>query len=202
VFERELEGLVARHPNLKVKITLSDDHDAQPGGLYDGAKGRISKELISSFVGDLRNLRVMLCGPTPQMNASRALFVELGVPDDAVHEEAFSSPPMAKSAEAADAAMMAPATEAADAAGEYTVHFKRSDKKVELVGLTVLEAAEENDIAIPFECRSGICGQCKCKLVSGRVAMEAQDALTTADKAKGLILACQARPVQNCEIEA
>lgn len=202
IFERELEHIAARHPNLKIKITLSDDPDAQPGGLYDGAHGRISKDLVQGFVGDLRNIRVMLCGPDPQMKAARALFVDLGVPDAAVHEEAFVSPPMAKDESAADAAMMAPATEAADAAGEFTVHFKKSDKKVELVGLTVLEAAEENDIAIPFECRSGICGQCKCKLLSGRVVMEAQDALTASDKAKGLILACQSRPVQNCEVEA
>ena len=98
--------------------------------------------------------------------------------------------------------MMAPATEAADAAGEFTLTFKRSGKQVETVGMTVLEAAEDNEIAIPFECRSGICGQCKCKLVSGRVVMDSQDALTASDKAKGLILACQARPTQNCEIEA
>jgi ferredoxin len=73
---------------------------------------------------------------------------------------------------------------------------------VHMIGLTVLEAAEDNEIAIPFECRSGICGQCKCKLISGRVVMDSQDALTAGDKAKGLILACQARPTQNCEIEA
>jgi ferredoxin len=32
--------------------------------------------------------------------------------------------------------------------------------------------------------------------------MESQDALTAAERSKGLILACQARPTQNCEIEA
>jgi len=202
VFERELEHLKARHPNLRIKITLSADDAATASGLYDGAKGRISKELVQAFIPDLEGCRVMLCGPDPQMKAARAVFVGLGVPNDHVHEEAFVSPPMAKDESAADAAMMAPQTEAADAAGEYTVHFKRSDKQVQLIGLTVLEAAEENEITIPFECRSGICGQCKCKLVSGRVVMEAQDALTAADKSKGLILACQARPVQNCEVEA
>jgi ferredoxin len=116
------------------------------------------------------------------MKAAREVFVGLGIPNADVHEEAFVSPPMAKDESAADAAMMAPQTEAADAAGEFTVNFKRSDKLVQLIGMTLLEAAEENEITIPFECRSGICGQCKCKLVSGRVVMEAQDALTAADK--------------------
>jgi ferredoxin-NADP reductase/DMSO/TMAO reductase YedYZ heme-binding membrane subunit len=203
VYERELEYLTARYPNLKVKITLTGDEAATAGGIYDGTKGRITKQLVESFVPGAIKDRVMLCGPEPQMQAARKVFVEeLGVPNELVHEEAFVSPPAPKDESAAEAAMMGPAVEAADAAGEYVVHFKRSDKRVETIGLTVLEAAEDNEIAIPFECRSGICGQCKCRLVSGRVVMESQDALTAADKAKGLILACQARPTQNCEIEA
>jgi ferredoxin len=32
--------------------------------------------------------------------------------------------------------------------------------------------------------------------------MDNQDALTTADRAKGLILACQARPTRDCTIDA
>ncbi len=202
IFERELEYLKARHKNLNIKITCTGDPEAKADGIYDGSKGRLGKEHVEGFIPDLKNARVMLCGPEPQMKSARELFVGLGVPNESVHEEAFVSPPMPKDDKEADAKMMAPQTEAADAAGEYTVHFKRSDKQVQLVGLTVLEAAEENEVAIPFECRSGICGQCKCKLISGRVVMESQDALTAADKSKGLILACQARPVQNCEVEA
>lgn len=203
VYERELEYLMARHGNLKVLVTLTGDTEAKAGGIWDGTTGRISAEMVKAFVpGPLKD-RVMLCGPEAQMNAARKVFVdELGVPNELVHEEAFVSPPTPKDEDAAAAAMMAPATEAADAAGEYTVTFKRSGKSVETIGLTVLEAAEDNEIAIPFECRSGVCGQCKCKLISGRVVMESQDALTSGDKAKGLILACQARPTQNCEIEA
>jgi ferredoxin-NADP reductase/DMSO/TMAO reductase YedYZ heme-binding membrane subunit len=192
IFERELEDLVAGHPNLHVTITLTQPDDAAPGGLWNGTRGRISRELIAKVVPDVAGSRVMLCGPVPQMQAARALFVELGVPNDEIREEEFVSPTASGDA----------AAEVADTGGEYVVHFKRSGKKVDLVGLTVLEAAEDNDIEIPFECRSGICGQCKCKLVSGRVVMESQDALTASDKQKGLILACQARPTQNCEVEA
>jgi ferredoxin-NADP reductase/DMSO/TMAO reductase YedYZ heme-binding membrane subunit len=202
VFERELEHLVARHPNLHVKIVLSNDEAAQPGGLYDGAKGRLGKAHVDGFIPSLAGVRVMLCGPPPQMTAARELFVGLGVPNMDIHEEAFVSPPMAKDEGEADAKMMEPQTEAAEAAGEYTVQFKRTGKQVQLIGMTVLEAAEENEIPLPFECRSGICGQCKCKLISGRVVMDAQDALSAADKQKGLILACQARPVLDCEVDA
>jgi ferredoxin len=83
------------------------------------------------------------------------------------------------------------------------VQFERAGKRAELApGLTVLEAAEEVGVEIPFECRSGICGQCKTRLVSGAVAMDVQDALTPADRAKRLILACQARPVGEIVVDA
>ncbi len=67
---------------------------------------------------------------------------------------------------------------------------------------TVLEAAEDAGVDIPFECRSGICGQCKTTLVAGRVTMDVQDALTPADRLKGLILACQARAARDIEVDA
>ena len=66
----------------------------------------------------------------------------------------------------------------------------------------MLEAAEDAGVAIPSECRSGICGQCKTTLVAGQVAMEVQDALTASERARGLILACQARPLCPIEVEA
>jgi ferredoxin-NADP reductase/DMSO/TMAO reductase YedYZ heme-binding membrane subunit len=207
IFETELAYLAERFPNLHVKVTLTAepaeaDGGAAPGGLWSGARGRIDRALVDGFVPMPFAGPVMLCGPEPQMQAARKLFVELGVANERILEEAFVSPPMAKDDAAAEKEMMAPA-ESGAVDGEYTVAFKRAGKAAEgVVGLTVLEVAEDNDIALPFECRSGICGQCKCKLVSGRVVMEVQDALTAADRANGFILACQARPVQNCEVDA
>jgi ferredoxin len=67
---------------------------------------------------------------------------------------------------------------------------------------TILEAAEAAGVELPFECRSGICGQCKTKVVSGEVVMEVQDALSAADRARGLVLACQARCLGDVVIEA
>jgi ferredoxin len=65
-----------------------------------------------------------------------------------------------------------------------------------------LEAAEEIGIELPFECRSGVCGQCKTKLLKGRVVMETEEALTTAEKSNGYILACQAHPRSDVTLDA
>ena len=66
----------------------------------------------------------------------------------------------------------------------------------------ISKVAEDAGVAIPYECRSGICGQCKTRLVAGRVVMDVQDALTADDRKRGLILACQARPVKDVVVDA
>lgn len=195
VFAAELAYLQARHPNLHVLVALSDDADPT----WEGARGQLTPALIEGFVPAPVRGPVLLCGPDPMMSAMRKIFVGLGVPDAEVWQEAFVSPPQPKEGEPEPAEQGA---EGADDGVARAVRFERAGKTVETTGLTVLEAAEDCGVTIPFECRSGICGQCKTKLVSGRVAMDVSDALTSGDKAKGLILACQARPVQDVVIDA
>lgn len=55
---------------------------------------------------------------------------------------------------------------------------------------------------MPFECRAGICGQCKTRLLKGSVTMAVEDALSPGDKAKGFILACQAHARSDIAIDA
>ncbi len=192
VFADEIAKLEAAHSNLHVKITVSGDPDTA----WDGARGNITRELVTAFVPGLTTGPVMLCGPDRMMTAMREVLVSLGIPDAQVHQEAFISPPAVEAAVEAD-------TEISDESVERTVTFRQANKRIAVTnGLTVLECAEDVGIEIPNECRSGICGQCKCRLVTGKVVMETQDALTNADRAKGLILACQARPVRDVEIDA
>jgi len=84
-----------------------------------------------------------------------------------------------------------------------TVTFARSGKTAPLWPTkTVLEVAEEVGVSIDYSCRSGTCGQCKVKLLSGTVTMEVDDALEPADKAQNLILACQAKSSGTISVEA
>lgn len=63
---------------------------------------------------------------------------------------------------------------------------------------TLSDAAYRQKINIPLDCRDGACGTCRCQRESGEVDMPPSsyidDALTPEDAAKGVILACQARP--------
>ena len=63
-------------------------------------------------------------------------------------------------------------------------------------GGTILEAALAQGVPYPHGCRSGNCGACKSVLESGEVdlAPYSEYALTEAERAQGLILACRATP--------
>jgi ferredoxin len=129
------------------------------------------------------------------------LLTGLGVEPARIKTEAFVSPTNRTSPDAelgdspAEAASLQPAS--------AMVHFSRSGKSsVLLPETTVLEAAEEIGLELPYECRSGICGQCKVRLSSGRVTMDVEDALTQTEKKTGYILACQSHALDDLVVEA
>ena len=70
-------------------------------------------------------------------------------------------------------------------------------------GETLLEAGLRAGIALPFECRNGGCGVCKCSVLNGTVDHGAYQpsALSDAEKALGKTLMCCAVPLSDIEIE-
>ncbi len=201
IFRDELAALARRHPNLHVTITLT----REAGPAWAGERGRITPELLARVVPGIAGRRVHVCGPTEMTEPTRDMLRGLGVPDEAIHVESFASPSRAAAASGATAepATVAEPDPADDGEGEGAVTFARSGKSAPVpAGRTVLEAAEELGVAIDYDCRAAVCGQCKVRLLSGRVRMDAEDALDAADRANGVILSCQAHCVGAVEIDA
>ena len=69
---------------------------------------------------------------------------------------------------------------------------------------TVLAAALRQGYVLPYGCKSGACGSCKGKIVSGTVdyGVYQKKALTDAEKAQGKALFCQAKPLSDLVLEA
>lgn len=67
---------------------------------------------------------------------------------------------------------------------------------------TIVEAALEHGLSVPFSCLSGTCGTCKARLVSGQVRLLDYSRFTLSDdeREQGLILACCAIPLSDCEV--
>ena len=67
----------------------------------------------------------------------------------------------------------------------------------------ILTAAIRNGIGLPYGCRDGACGSCKCRLVDGRVIHGAHQAkaLSAEEEAAGFTLTCQAAPQTDVVLE-
>ena len=67
---------------------------------------------------------------------------------------------------------------------------------------TLLRAGLRAGLGFPYECNSGACGTCKVELLAGAIDSLRPDApgLAERDRAKNRVLACQARPLGDCEI--
>lgn len=69
---------------------------------------------------------------------------------------------------------------------------------------TILSAALRESVGLPYGCKDGACGSCKCKLLEGRVIHGAHQAkaLSEQEEAQGYVLTCCATPQTNVVLEA
>ena len=183
IYEKELTYLQERQPNFHVQVIV----ESASGTGWHGLIRRITARQLAAFVPELPSRRIYLCGPAPMMDAVRSTLQSLGVPQDQVLTELFSTP--VDQVERDEAAVIAQGACAAQ------VEFRVTGKTVPVTATqTLLEAAEAAGVKLDYSCRNGTCGTCRVKLVSGTVAMAHTDALLKGDVADHLVLACQARP--------
>ena len=188
LFREEVASLQSRNPNLKVTVTLSNPGE-EP---WLGPTGRIDKAFLERTIPNPADQRVHLCGPPPMMDAVKAALSDLGVPTSQIKTEAFGTIKRDPTAVGARTGAVA-----------GRIQFQRSQiGAAALEGTTILDAADEADVYIDSACRSGTCGLCRVKLLSGKVHMAVEDALTEDEKTDGYILACQAEVETDVEIDA
>jgi ferredoxin-NADP reductase len=201
IFRKELDDLKARFPNLHVDVTLSRVEDTR----WTGHKGRVSTKFLLKCIPELPSRLVYICGPEGMMAMIVQGLKDLGVPLEQIKREEFIAAKKTELVET-DAGMTcvsAPDVSVPDDGTAPKLKFSRSAKTVALApDKSLLEIAEEAGVNIDFECRSGICGTCKTRLLGGCVTMDTQDALTDEDKSKNIILMCQARASGPVMVEA
>ncbi|MEJ5962976.1 FAD-binding oxidoreductase [Pedobacter immunditicola] len=210
IFREEILYLQKRYSNLHVFFVLSQQ---QGEANVDFIPGYITKEIITERVPDILSRMIHICGPKPMMDAVKLMLDELKVPKENVMVEVFAGPPspaaraptavpsneLVKPSEGNEARKFTKSEE--DQAGVVT--FVKSNKTAMLTpDKSVLEASEEVGVNIDYSCRVGTCGVCITKLISGKVTMAVEDALTEDDKAQNMILACQAKATEAISVDA
>jgi len=71
-------------------------------------------------------------------------------------------------------------------------------------GGMLLDGLLGGGVPFAYACQAGMCGECRCRLVSGRVEElpSSPGALLARDRAHGVILACRARVLSDLVIQA
>jgi len=193
IFHSELQSLAASHNNLHVHITIT--RDAPPS--FTGHRGRITADLLQQLVPDFTTRQTFICGPTEMAAATKSLLLAAGTPESRIKLESFTPAAAVQYDSGLD-----PQTEI-DLENLPVVTFAASNKSAPLPPKqSLLDLAESLHIPIDYDCRSGICGRCRTRLLSGQVTMPVQDALTDPDLAEGYILACQAHCTTPITVEA
>ena len=87
----------------------------------------------------------------------------------------------------------------------FTVTLKSSGRQFSVApDETVLEAAQRAGVALPYSCRSGVCGSCKATLLQGHCQYPRNPplALSAGELAHCAVLLCQAVPTSDLLLEA
>jgi glycine betaine catabolism B len=72
-FKDELDSLVEKNPNIKIVYTITDDEN------YKGNKGRVDKEFIEKYSGDVKNKIWYIAGPPKMVIAINKTLKNLNV---------------------------------------------------------------------------------------------------------------------------
>ena len=174
IFADELEDLCLAHPD---RFYLTH--------VLSGRGQRIDYRFVDAYLvanpPRTADVWYLLCGP-PDMNRTiEARLRTLGVPADRLLVEHYVPPRRENTPEPYDRA---------------SIRLEGHDSSAVLeAGKVLLVAMDRLAAPVPYACRSGVCGTCRVRLVSGRVDPGVPFALSDAEQNSGLVLTCVARPV-------
>ena len=200
MFANELKQLEAEFADRFTLIHYLDEENKSTkqvkkkglSGLFGGKEsieipGFITADKINDIFNTLQinaNVNAYICGPAGFMNIAEDALYSLGLPKAQVKKENF-----VPSVEVRPEPNFTPTPCTA------VIDINNTTHEFEIpAGKSVLQAAVEANIDIPFSCREGTCTSCYGKCSSGEVGMLTDEALTDDELAEGGFLPCVAYP--------
>ncbi len=189
VYKKELDEVCAACEKVHVVHVLSDEEKAG----YE--HGFITAELIKKYAGD-GEYSIFMCGPQAMYNFLDGEIAKLGLRRKFVRREMFGAikDPWNQPGYPQDMRGKSFKLKVVQYANEYEVEASADEP--------LLVALERAGIAAPSRCRSGECGWCRSKLLSGKVFIpEKTDGRRAADLDFNYIHPCSSFPVSDVVIE-
>jgi 3-ketosteroid 9alpha-monooxygenase subunit B len=177
IFGDELASLQRANPQrMRVIHRLDDEH------------GQLDDRSVHALGAENRGASYYVCGPGPFMALVERVLVVSGARAEQIRTERFTF---------GTSGSEASLTSLEGAVPEYVdVELRGVRHRVPYrSGQTLLQAARDAGLDAPYSCEEGFCGCCAGDLLEGKVSMAADDALSEAERRRGMILACQSRPV-------
>lgn len=183
LFMEQLREWETRFPE---RIQVIHIH-SQPSDQWHGIRGRINNTRLEQMIdGALtysrKNARFFICGPFELMRSAEITLHYMGFGKEQVRRENF-------------VIRSAPPVERVELPHHIRVIFKDNRYDVYVPeNKTILQAALDAGIHLPYSCKGGSCATCAGVCKSGQVHMTINDVLTDGDLAQGWILTCTGYP--------
>jgi ring-1,2-phenylacetyl-CoA epoxidase subunit PaaE len=191
LFYEEIKALEQQYPTqLKCVFLYSNNKDL--------SFARLNRELLEKLVAQYlqynkQDALVYNCGPADYMLMCRIVLTGLGFTTDQLKKETFVLPE--DEADDDDGTV----AEEPDT-NTYAVELAFEGKQYHLdvpYPKTILDVGLEQNIDLPYSCKSGMCGTCAALCTNGSVSMRYNEILTDKEIAQGRFLLCTSRPNEN-----
>ncbi|WP_169545977.1 1,2-phenylacetyl-CoA epoxidase subunit PaaE [Sneathiella aquimaris] len=196
LFLEQIEDLKNQYQN-RLNLIHILSREEQDAALFNGRINREKCETLFDGALDVRSFDdAFICGPESMIMDVQGFLIDNGLPKDHIHFELFIT-------DAAIAAANKPKQDphANDAGPEHTVSVILDGQTTEVgipeEGVSILDAALEKGVDLPFACKGGVCSTCRAKVIQGEVRMDLNYALEDDEVAEGFVLTCQSHPTSD-----
>ncbi|KAI9445717.1 oxidoreductase FAD-binding domain-containing protein [Russula earlei] len=178
IFYEELQALQQQFAKrFKIEFLFSTSRDLLRARLSFGLLEVLLKEFA---VTSLNNILFYLCGPYDYMRMITIKLQSEGVVVENIKKEIFNIEKPAKRLQPPDKDMHHITLQVQDREYQFDAQYP----------VTILQAAKQLKIPVPYSCESGQCGTCTATCLEGKVWMWHNEVLLDDEIAKGRVLTC------------